>query len=460
VENTAELSEKNCSPAVEEATGIGEPVLQKELPPKPFFNYREKRFHYVQWVAPPYTNLPSQYYNWGVGVPEVPTALQASQVTRHASRVQSMPIELSLHRDGRSYARTQYRVENDSLVLTPHDFPIKTWWYGHHESLGTLKSFRQGVVQPYTERRLLAFMDWAAKKWPVDRSRVTVTGAGGGAGGSGPLHLGLRHPKVFSLVLSGYGMADYAGETEALVAVKRAGTMPAQLEAIWGKPAWGLKTDAGRNVWDELNLTRLVAERSGDANLPLVTVTGGGMLKPMRDFFVAMLENGQPIMGRYGVYGGGLLLPVSRTGNWTNMARQDVRLDQAMPAFSGPGAAALYQEPREPSGALVVSDGIRRWWGDINTRCRWRTDDVVDEPVRFELTVLWAGQAKERVLADVTIRRLQKFLIRPGHDYRFEILRATGEKMREGTVQPGKAGEFAIKAVTIAAEGTRIVLRP
>jgi hypothetical protein len=351
-------------------------------------------------------------------------------------------------------------VENDSLVLTPHDFPIKTWWYGHHESLGTLKSFRQGVVQPYTERRLLAFMDWAAKKWPVDRSRVTVTGAGGGAGGSGPLHLGLRHPKVFSLVLSGYGMADYAGETEALVAVKRAGTMPAQLEAIWGKPAWGLKTDAGRNVWDELNLTRLVAERSGDANLPLVTVTGGGMLKPMRDFFVAMLENGQPIMGRYGVYGGGLLLPVSRTGNWTNMARQDVRLDQAMPAFSGPGAAALYQEPREPSGALVVSDGIRRWWGDINTRCRWRTDDVVDEPVRFELTVLWAGQAKERVLADVTIRRLQKFLIRPGHDYRFEILRATGEKMREGTVQPGKAGEFAIKAVTIAAEGTRIVLRP
>ncbi|HUU22771.1 MAG TPA: sugar-binding protein [Phycisphaerae bacterium] len=447
IENTAELSERNCSAAVEETAGIGEPVLQKEFAPKPFFNYREKRLHYVQWVAPPYSNLPSQYYNWGVSVPQ--TAAKAA-----------MPIELSLHRDGRSYARTQYRVETDSLVLSPHDFPIKTWWYGHHESLGTLKSFRQGVVQPYTERRLLAFMDWAARKWPVDRSRVVVTGAGGGAAGGGALHLGLRHPKVFSLVLSGYGMADYAGEIEALAAVKRAGTMPTQLEAIWGKVAWGCKTDTGRSVWDELNLTKLVAEQAGNVNLPLVTVTGTGMLRPMRDFFVAMLERGQPIMGRYGVYGGGLLLPVSRTGTWTNMIRQDVRLDQAMPAFSGPGAAGLWQEPREPSGALVVSDGVRRWWGDINTGCRWRTDNLVDEPVRLELTVFWAGAARERTLADVTLRRLQKFLIRSGHDYRFEILRHTGETMREGTVRPGRAGEFTIKTVTIAPEGTRIVLRP
>ncbi|HUT35254.1 MAG TPA: sugar-binding protein [Planctomycetota bacterium] len=448
VENTTDLSEGNSlATAVEETAGTGEPVLQKEFPPKPFFNYRERRLHYVRWVAPPYGPLPSQYHNWGVGVPETEGKT-------------AMPIELSLHRDGRSYHRTQYRVELDSLVLSPHDFPVKTWWYGHHESLGTLKSFRQGTVQPYTERRLLAFLDWASRKWRADRSRVIVTGAGGAAAGSGALHLGIRHPKVFSLVLSGYGMADYAGEMAALTAVKRAGTMPVQLEAIWGKVAWGCKTDAGRSVWDELNLAKLVAELPENVSLPLVTVTGGGMLKPMRDFFVAMLERGQPIMGRYGVYGGGLLLPVSRTGTWTNMIRQDVRLDQALPAFSGPGAAGLWQEPREPSGALVVSDGIRRWWGDIHTGCRWKTDDLVDEPVRFEITLFWVGAARERTLADVTLRRLQKFLIRPGHDYRFEVRRHTGELIREGTVQPGKGGQFLLKGVLLTPEGTRVVLRP
>jgi len=443
VENTADLSEKNClASAVEETVGISEPVLQKTFPPKPFFNYREKRLHYVQWVAPPLTHLPSQYCNWGVGVPEASAA--------------PMPIELSLHRDGRSYARTQYRVETDSLVLSPHDFPIKTWWYGHHESLGTLKSFRQGVVQPFTERRILAFLDWASKKWAADRSRVTVTGAGGGAAGSGALHLGIRHPKVFSLVLSGYGLADYAGEIEALAAVKRAGTLPAQLESIWGKVAWGCKTDTGRNVWDELSLTRVVADLPENMNLPLATVTGTGMLRPMRDFFLAMLEKGQPIMGRYGVYGGGLLLPVSRTGNWTNMIHQDVRLDQPLPAFNGSGTGGLRQEPKEPSGNLVVSDGIKRWWGDINTGYRWRTDDLVDEPVRFEITLL----GRERSLADVTLRRLQKFRIRADHDYTLEIRRHTGEVVTEGTIRPGAAGQFALKGVVITPEGTRIVLRP
>jgi len=450
VENTADLSEGNCpKAAVEETAGIGEPVLQKEFPPKPFFNYREKRLHYVRWVAPPYGQLPSQYYNWAVGVPE-----------SRAKPPASMPIELSLHRDGRSYHRTQYRIETDSLVLSPHDFPVKTWWYGHHESLDTLKSFRQGVVQPYTERRLLAFIHWAAGKWPVDHRRVLVTGAGGGAAGSGALHLGVRHPGVFGLVLSGYGMADYAGEMAALIAVKRAGTMPAQLEAIWGKPAWGCKTDAGRNVWDELNLTRVVAELPENVALPLVTVTGGGMLKPMRDFFVAMLERGQPIMGRYGVYGGGLLLPVSRTGNWSQMIRQDVRLDQAVPAFSGPGAAGLWQEPREPSGALVVSDGIKRWWGEINTGCRWRTDDLVDEPVRFEITLLCTGGGQRNAIANVTLRRLQKLLIRPDHEYRFELQRPTGEKFAEGTVVPGKGRQFVFRGLSIPPEGIRLVLRP
>jgi hypothetical protein len=460
VQNTSEITESNSlAEPVQETPGVGQPVLQKEFPPKPYFNYREKRLHYVRWVAPPFGNLPSHYYNWAVGVPEKADRRPVGVVpTRHGK---TMPVELSLHRDGRSFYRTQYRIEHDSLVLSPHDFPLKTWWYGYHESSGTLKSFRRGVVHNYTERRLLAFIDWAARKWPIDRNRVLVTGAGGGAAGSGALHLGIRHHEIFNLVLSGYGFADYAGELEALRAVKRAGSVPAEMASIWGKVEWGLKTDTGRSVWEELNLTRLVRELPRNTDLPLVTVTGHGMLRPMRDFWVAMLEQGHPFMARYGVYGGGLLLPVSRTGTWSRMVRLDIRKDLSLPAFRGPGSAALSQEAREPSGALVVSDGIKRWWGEIGTGCLWRTNDIVDQPSRYEITLYWAGRSNVRnPRADVTLRRIQKFRIRADWEYDCEIRNMAGELIRERKVKPGEGRVFTVPAVPLSREGVRLILTP
>ncbi len=463
VENARELSGANAVGPIAESGGAGEPLLQKQFAPKPYFNYRETRHHYVQWVAPPLCNLPSQYYNWGVGVPvggaSAPREMGDAGQGRPAYN--RMPVELSLHRDGRSYARTQYRVEHDSLVLSPHDFPIKSWWYGYHESLGTLKSFRQGSVQPYTERRLLAFLDWAGRKWPVDRSRVLVTGCAGGAGGSGPIHLGIRHPKVFSLVLSGYGIPDYAGEIAFLAAAKKAGTLPKQLESIWGKAEWAIKADTGRSVWDELSATRAVREVPAGVTLPLVSITGRGMSRPTRDFFVAMLEAGQPVMGRFGVYGGGTLLPVSRTGTWTGMIRQDVRLDQSLPAFRGVEAEALWRPPKEPTGDLVVSDGMQWYWGDIGTGWRWGTDDLVDEPGRYEITAFWAGGGQvARPTATITLRRFQKFRLREGHEYTCEIRSAGGGEPRTMTARLEAGGTLTIQGIPISREGVRLIVKP
>ena len=470
VQNTAEISAANSlAEAVEEVEGRGEPVRQKVFPPKPYFNYEERRFHFVRWVAPPYCNLPSQYYNWSVAWPEklcgaVDKFLREEAAAEEGSTPTALPkspVELSLHRDGRSYYRTQYRVEGDTIVLSPHDFPVSTWWYGYHESLGTLKSFRQGKIHNYTERRLLAFIDWLADTLPIDRSRILVTGCAGGAAGSGALHLGVRHPEVFSLVLSGYGMADYAGEIDALMRVKRAGAMPAQMESIWGQVKWGLKTDTGKNVWDELNLTKTVTELPDKTDLPLVTVTGRGMLKPMRDFYVAMLDKGQPFMCRYGVYGGGTLLPVSRTGTWSRMIRLDVRKDQPMPAFRGPGASGLFQQPKEPAGNLVVSDGVRYYWGEIGTGFRWKSEDLVETPNRLEISLFWAGSSRERKPhADVTIRRVQQFRLRPEWEYSFELRNPAGEVVEQGKIKPGKKGLLTFYGVHIPAEGVRLIIKP
>jgi len=222
VQNTAALSAANSlAKPVAESPADPKPVLQGVLPPRPYWDYKEDRRHYVRWVAPPLGNLPCQYYNWAVAVP------------RKGARGAAM--ELSLHRDGHAYYRTQYRIDRSSVVVIPHDFPLRTWWFGYHESQGTLRSFRQGAVHPYTERRILSFMDWVAARWPVDRSRTIVTGMNDGAAAAAR-RLKARYPKVFArCVARSRGRGGYARS----------------MEPLWGKAAWRLKTPDGKSVWSE-----------------------------------------------------------------------------------------------------------------------------------------------------------------------------------------------------------------
>ena len=229
VQNLAALSEGNSlAHPLAEAAAEPEPVLQKVLPRRPFWDYGEKRHHYVRWVAgPKYGNLPCQYYNWAVAVPD-----RMAKPARPGGAGKAAPVELSLHRDGRSYYVTQYRIDRTSIVVSPHDFPLKTWWYGYHEAHGTLKSFRQGVVHPYTERRILSFLEWVCRSWPADRKRILVTGMNAGAA-YGARTLSRHYPEVF----------------HRCEARGRSGRLTRQLEAVWGKGQWDIKTDTGKSVW-------------------------------------------------------------------------------------------------------------------------------------------------------------------------------------------------------------------
>ena len=183
-----------------------------------------------------------------------------------AGSLKDVPLELNLHATATVIWRTHYRVEPGAIVLGPHDFPLKTWWYGYHEAFGTLRPWSEGVIRNYTEKRLLWFLDWAAKKWPVDRNRILVTGCNGGASGSGALHLGLRYPEVFSMIIAGHGLPNYGGGEPG----KSGGP---ELEKVWGQPAWGMKTRERRSVWEELDLIRAVSIAPPKADLPFVSMT-------------------------------------------------------------------------------------------------------------------------------------------------------------------------------------------
>ena len=465
-ENTIEFSKDNsATEALAETPASSEPVFQKEFPSSPYWNYAEKRYHYVRWEAPPNVNLPSQYYNWVVAVP-----LKLGE---------KVPLEVSLPRGGgRSYWRTQYRISPDSIILTPHDFPLSTWWYGYHESFGTLKSFKQGVIQNYTERRLLSFMDWVGKKWPViDRNQIYITSVARNSGGpaspdstdngegvTGALQLGIRYPEIFSMVLSGGGIPDYAGQIKANAQSGKGPSLGSFLEKIWGKLEWALKTNTGQSVWDELNLTKRVRELPARTELPLVTWTGKGALEPTKDFFLALFEKGHFLMASFGVYSGPKVIPVSPTCTWPTAIRQDVRKNMSMPAFKEvAGTATLYAAAKEASGNLVVSDGVKRYYGEFNLGFRWQTEGLVDEPDRYEITLFWTGRGgKSEITADLALRRLQKFKVSKDKKYKWELRKLQGEKvvLQQGDLTVGDDELIRIANLKLTAAGGRLAITP
>jgi len=428
VENTRDFSPANSlTRPVRERPGEPEPVFQRELPKMPFFNYRERRLHFVRWVGPPYANVPCQYYNWSVGVPE-PLG-------------RGVPLELSLHRDGHSYWRTQYRLERDSVVVSPHDFPLQTFWCGYHENYGTLRSFRRGRIQPYTERRLLSFIRWACRKWPIDRNRIIATGCRGGGSGSGALHLGMRHPEVFALVVAGHPLVHYANAARR---TDRAGRpLALAMQAVWGKPQWKLPAEDGTNFWDHHDLIRL-AERLPVDKLPLLAITSRNSDPDCRRFYEVLLRRHAPVMA-YFWWGGTRYLPVSRTGTFPNVIRLDVARNKPLLAFSSEEALRIVGEGR---------------MGAFNLEFRWR--EVLDAPDRFEATIQctrWR-EGRSRGPADIAIIRPQRFRIERGRRYAWQAVGPDRKPLQRGTVQSDDQDLLVLPGINVAEAGIRIVVLP
>ena len=425
VQNLRDMGKENTTAGMPESPGEGEPVFQREISPNRFHNYVEKRLHYVRWVAPPYVNVPSQYYNWSVAVPEEKLS-------------ETRPMELHLHRDRCSYWRTSYRVERDSIIINPHDFPRPTHWYGYHESLGTLKSFKRGVIQPYTERRMLSFLKWSAARWGGDLDRVLVTGVehrsgGRGKGGTGRAsraapHLGFRHPDVFNLILPGSNVQmQYASRPDMTML------------ALWGKPDWNLKTSNGESVWDELDVLKTIKAKAVSAELPMITLHGKTFSKQTSNVIAELLDRGQGVILFFNQWGSDKLVPVSASGTWGGLMRRlDIRRNRLMPAFS----RAMATEFR--------ADKVK--WTELNMDFGWSSDDIVDTPDRTELTLYRDPGKRGETAADITLQRAQRFRPNPGETCRWQF----GEK--QGAVTVGEDGLLTIPKIAIPTQPTRLVV--
>ncbi len=392
VENTVDFGGGNSLPRpVAETVGTGLPVHQGNGLWGPFFDYKGRRQVYVQWAGKPLSPRDNMYFNWSVLVPP------------GLKKPRKAPLELYFHKGNFSYAKPRMKLMRGSIQIAPHDWPF-SGWYGFNEAFGTLKSYRSGRVGDHTQRRIIAFLEWAKKAFPIDPERIVLPGSDGAA------LLALNHPEMFAYVL----VNKFSN-----VALRAKPGGP--LDLAWGTKSPQVKDESGRGDWEWAMLDKIVtANRKRD--LPLIYCRGYSWGPFVRRFargkgrfYTAMRNANQPIMADWTWASGQLVKPDRFTGLWRGL---DITSTTPMPAFAN-------------CSTDVNSEGN----GQTNLRMSWRP--IKETPDALEAAVSNSGGAS----FDLAFRRLQKFKVRPAQKLRWEAVSA---KDRRGRTTPPQNGVVVV----------------
>jgi len=408
-ENTRDFSAANSlEQSVAETPGLGEPVCQGEGLRGPYFDYPGRRKVYVEWCAPPLAPRANMYFNWSV---LVPPGIEGRA-----------PAELYFHPAGYSYAQPGKKLLLHSIQIAPHDYP-QSGWYGFNEAWGTLQSPRAAKVGDHTQRRILAFLDWAKRSLPIDPDRLLAVG------GDGAALTALRSPDLFAAVF----VTGFDQQALNLKAADR-------LAAAWGPKLPEIKDGQGQGNWAWAELDKLVLG-AAHTDLPLFVCRGPswgrieGWGKGRGRFYDAMQQSGQPLVAHW-AWGGKLIAPDKHTGLWQDV---ELRRDRALPAF------LRCSLDKEGEGS-----------GNANAGFRWR--EVRDDPQKFEVTV--TGQS---CTFDLMPRRLRALRIRPAERLRWTAEPLPGGHGKPSPPQQGQAvadkhGLVTLPGLKLAVAGLKITI--
>jgi len=409
---------------------------------------------YVTWNAPPFTNLPNQPYNWSVTIDEKKLARPA-------------PVGLYLHEWGGTHVRTTWGWPGGrtGILVAGNDYPPQTWWYGWHEALGTSRSWGSGKVHNYTERRVLAFLDWVATQWPVDPNRIYAQG--GSMGGSGIYTFCLRNGGRFAMIRGNVGIANWTVR----------GHFTTALELCTGYLNWKTPASDAATVADRMNMAAWLRAHPA-VETPFLAAGNGkddgaiGWAQAVT-FFKALQDTRRPHAVFWGMRGHGTPPPSLRIDDKRHQA---FRLDQTLPAFT---RCSLDDDMGTATPLKTPKDFKNRWdkiqkdrfdgdsEGGLNLHLRWETDEkaVVDTPQAWAMTFLLdkSCRAKE-CTADVTPRRCRKFKARAGQKFTWTVKAvadpdgAGGKIIQSGQAEADKHGLVTMRKVVIRKTGSQVRL--
>ncbi len=311
-------------------------------------------------------------------------------------------------------------------------------WHGGHKIAENPKKFVNAYAP--AEHRLLATIEWVARKYNVDRNRIYLWGIS--MGGSGTLGLGLARGDIFAsaLVFVPAGVEHGWHRMRFPEIVKRSGPQGKLIRADDY-----LARVAGAGLPDPPPLVNFSSQTDGWAR--------------NQENLIQAMQDGRHLM----VY---CWAPIGHTTKWesTNPAAVkfpwlSIRKDQAYPAFTNASTDQKY-----PGFKSTAPDQT----GQINAYFRWK--NLTDEPTRFQME-LFLVDAKEvsagtrpfavpeKSVTDVTPRRLQKFKVENKKEYLWRL--TEGEKtLQSGTLRPDAVGLLTIPRITITPRSRTLSLEP
>ncbi len=463
-EDLDHFTDGNATPQpVEETIGQGEPILQWVEQPEAW-HYRRgplTRLIYTRWEAWPNSSTPSKPIDYLVAMGDQPRPEKPPrEAEQHAWRVEPAPVGLHLHCWGASLNGGYgwwHNANRGAVLIASNQIPYD-WWTGYHEANGTCKTYGDGHVQPFTMNRTFSFLKWATTQWKdgpesirahwrkLDLARVFT--AGSSMGGSGAPMFAVRYgqgkptaevgaqpvwscPIAWCMAWVGVHVPEESpgfsgsyrgsyGPRDPLI------TMPDGQTSPWDyfSDVWWMRK------YPKLETGFIMAGNGKD---------DGGIGWPQAYKFArALQETRRPHLFNWGLGGHGV-----RTLIGANFDL-DVRSDQTLPAFTncsldediGTGRMKTKEEIQEEIQALQAkaaeagqdpkkvhvspADGAAS--GAYNAHLWWQTDDVIDQPGTWEMTVILKPSApKDACTVDLTPRRCQKFAAPAGAKFRYSV---------------------------------------
>lgn len=280
--------------------------------------------------------------------------------------------------------------------LTP---AVHSFWSGYNNRIYDPALMAEGTAEMFTERRVLWIVDWVQRYFGTDPMRSYAMGSS--MGGCGSFNIAFRHPEIFAAIAPNVGIVNYQ-LPEGPDSRKR-------IEAFMG--GMDRMTDRGMTVAEWLDAGRFALDHERES-LPFVIMSNGrqdtsipwGANPP---FYRAMQEARQGFIAAWneGTHGDvSTLLPPDIKERMSFAWMHRFALDQSYPAFSN---CTANDNPGE--GAPDDGDPV----GYINRGLDW--EEPIDEPGKWEVTIHWTGdEAKLPLRVDITPRRVQSFVIKPG----------------------------------------------
>lgn len=330
------------------------------------------------------------------------------------------PLYVVLHSAGHDVWKAincTKQIGNHDIYRSPDNFYAlyldcrankRDWWWGGRNPLDGKSDLHKGGAElSPVEKRVIGTVKWIIQKYGIDPNRVYL--CGNSMGGSGALGIGVRHGDVFAAIKA---------------------NVPAGIEHVSDRMYFSLsKLPNGVKLPDP----PIVIDYSG--------VNDHWSIRH-ENFAKAMNERKYPFYFYWGPFGHSnnhaRILQVNDLINsfeWLNVKKNE--------------AYAVFSNATSNNKLPVFGDRKSKDRGQVNAFFRWENISDNTEKLAMSLYLISSKELKtsftipNKAIADVSVRRLQSFIVKPGATINYIYGKTKGK------VQVDAEGLITIKGLEI-----------